>query len=228
MFWSNRMKYVALGDCNTQGDPNNFGNAYPERFAKEMGWSVMNFGHTMSTTREGLQYFKCIQSQEADVLSIQFGIVDSWVTFKGAPFVLYYPDTKWRKFLRKIVKKIKKYGRKFNFHSLLGTRNVVEVDEYIKNIQYIIDNSKARVIYLIEIYPNLDLSREVNILRYNEALKTICDNKRVFFVPVFNALKPNINGENYDDTTHLSSIGHDIVKNQLVRVTLDKDIRSLL
>ncbi|NNH00126.1 SGNH/GDSL hydrolase family protein [Acinetobacter sp. ANC 5414] len=222
------MKYVALGDCNTQGDPNNFGNAYPERFAKEMRWMVTNFGHTMSTTREGLEYFKRPETQNADIISIQFGIVDSWVTFKGAPFVLYYPDNKWRKFLRKIVKKIKKYGRKLKFHSLFGTRNVVEVGEYLRNIQYIIENSKARVIYLVEIYPNLDLSREPNILRYNQALKSMCDNKRVFFVPVFDLLKPNPHGENFDDTTHLSSIGHDIVKDQLLAVTNNSDIRSIL
>ncbi|QGM26847.1 MULTISPECIES: SGNH/GDSL hydrolase family protein [Acinetobacter] len=222
------MKYVALGDCNTEGDPNNFNNAYPERFAKEMGWSVINFGHTMSTTREGLQYFKRQETQDADILSIQFGIVDSWVTFKGAPFVLYYPDTKWRKFLRKIVKKIKKYGRKLNFHSLFGTRNVVELDEYIHNIQYIIENSKARIIYLVEIYPNLDVSREPNILKYNQALKQICDHKRVFFVPVFDQLKPNPQGENFDDTTHLSSIGHEIVKNQMMAVTTNAGIRSIL
>lgn len=52
------MNYVALGDCVTLGAPLQKGIAYPERVAKALGWQVTNYGHTMSSTREGLQYFK--------------------------------------------------------------------------------------------------------------------------------------------------------------------------
>ena len=212
-------KYVALGDCVTLGVPLQKNYAYPERVAQEMGWQVTNYGHTMSTTREGLEYFKQSDVQQADILSIQYGIVDSWQTFKGAPFVLYYPDTKWRKFLRKIVKKIKKYGRKLNFHGLFGTRNVVEIDEYIKNIQYMIKHSQAKYIILPEIYPNLDLTRESRILAYNQALSTLHDGKRVFVIKIFNLLKTGLHSGYYDDQTHLSDQGHKIVAEEILKIT---------
>ena len=210
------MNYVALGDCVTLGAPLQKGNAYPERIAAEMGWQVTNYGHTMSTTREALQYFKKPDVQAADVLSIQYGIVDCWQTFKGAPFVLYYPDTKWRKFLRKIVKKIKKYGRKLNFHGLFGTTNVVPVEEYIANIQYMIQHSQAKYILLPEIYPNQDLSREPRILAYNQALAKLHDGQRVFVIKHFDLLKPHLNSDYYDDATHLADKGHQAVAENII------------
>lgn len=210
-------KYVALGDCVTLGMPLQYKQGYPEQVAIAMGWQVTNYGHTMSTTREGLQYFKKPDVQAADILSIQYGIVDSWQTFKGAPFVLYYPDTKWRKFLRKIVKKIKKYGRKLNFHGLFGTRNVVPVEEYIANIQYMIQHSQAKYILLPEIYPNQDLSREPRILAYNQALRQLHDGKRVFVIHYFDELKLHLNGEYYDDSTHLSGQGHKLVAEKIIQ-----------
>jgi lysophospholipase L1-like esterase len=211
-----KMNYVALGDCVTLGAPLEKGNAYPERVAQAMGWQVTNYGHTMSTTREGLEYFKKPEVQAAEILSIQYGIVDSWQTFNGAPFVLYYPDTKWRKFLRKIVKKIKKYGRKFNFHGLFGTRNVVPVEEYIANIQYMITHSQAKYVLLPEIYPNQDLTREPRILAYNQALAQLHDGKRVFVIKHFDLLKAHLNTDYYDDPTHLSGIGHQAVADHLL------------
>jgi lysophospholipase L1-like esterase len=210
------VRYVALGDCVTLGAPFQQQNAYPERVAQVMEWQVTNYGHTMSTTREGLEYFKKLDVQNADILSIQYGIVDSWQTFNGAPFVLYYPDNKWRKFLRKIVKKIKKYGRKLNFHGLFGTRNVVPVEEYIRNIQYMIDHSQAKYVLLPEIYPNQDLNREPRILAYNQALAKLHDGKRVFVIKQFDLLKPHLNTDYYDDSTHLSGTGHQAVAHNIL------------
>lgn len=212
----NQTHYVALGDCVTLGAPLQQGHAYPERVAAAMGWQVTNYGHTMSTTREALEYFKKPDVQAADILSIQYGIVDSWQTFKGAPFVLYYPDTQWRKFLRKWVKKIKKYGRKLNFHGLFGTTNVVPVDEYIANIQYMIQHSQARYILLPEIYPNQDLSREPRILAYNQALRSLHDGQRVFVIEHFDLLKPHLHSAYYDDATHLSGEGHAAVAENIL------------
>ncbi|MEB6564830.1 hypothetical protein MXL26_05560 [Acinetobacter towneri] len=80
------MNYVALGDCVTLGAPLQKGIAYPERVAKALGWQVTNYGHTMSSTREGLQYFKKPDVQAADILSIQYGIVDSWQTFNSGEY----------------------------------------------------------------------------------------------------------------------------------------------
>lgn len=206
----NPLRYVALGGCNTAGEVHNIGNAYPERIAQAQGWALENYGYTMSSTREGIQFFNLKNVAEADVISIQFGGVDSWLTFKGSPFVLYYPDSPWRKFLRKIVKKIKKYARKIHWHNVVGETNVVPYKEYIDNIRYMIDHSKAQYILLVETYPNKDKSREPRILKYNQALKDLSDGKRVLYVPNYEILNQDL-VNNYDDSTHLSSQGQQVV-----------------
>lgn len=207
---SQPLRYVALGGCNTAGEINNIGNAYPERVAQAKGWALENYGYTMSSTREGLEFFKLHNVAEADVISIQYGGVDSWLTFKGSPFVLYYPDSPWRKFLRKIVKKIKKYARKLNWHKVVGEINVVPLEEYIANIQYMISHSQAKYILLIDTYPNQDKSREPRILKYNAALKALADNQRVIYVENYAQLDKEL-AKNFDDSTHMSDRGQTIL-----------------
>ena len=77
-----KMKILFLGDCNTLGTPEIKGNAYPEQLKMHLNIEVINCGHTMSTTREGLEYFKEKFNTEIDILCIQYGLVDSWLTFK--------------------------------------------------------------------------------------------------------------------------------------------------
>ncbi|MEB6564831.1 SGNH/GDSL hydrolase family protein [Acinetobacter towneri] len=205
-----RVRYVALGGCNTKGAINNIGNSYPERIAASKGWEVTNYGYTMSSTREGLQFMKLESVQNADILSIQYGGVDSWLTFKGSPFVLYYPNSGWRKYARKIVKKLKKYARKIHWHKLVGEINVVPIEEYISNIQAMIAQSNAKYVLLIDTYPNLDKTREPRILKYNQALKDLADGKRVIYIENYLELDKDIS-ENFDDSTHLSNQGQQIL-----------------
>ncbi|ENV32104.1 SGNH/GDSL hydrolase family protein [Acinetobacter gerneri] len=204
------IRYVALGGCNTIGEVNNMGCAYPEQIAESMGWSLENYGYTMCSTREGMQFFDLKNCKDADVLSIQYGGVDSWLTFKGSPFVLYYPDSPFRKFFRKIVKKIKKIARKFKWHKLVGSINVVPKDEYRKNLQYMLSKSQAKIILLIDTYPNRDMTREKRIMEYNEILEELSDNKRIFHVKNYEILKKDMK-KNYDDSTHLSKQGQNII-----------------
>ena len=204
------IRYVALGDCNTVGEISNMGNAYPERVALQQDWALENYGYTMSTTREGLQFFNLKDVANTDILSIQYGLVDSWLTFKGSPFVLYYPDSPWRRLLRKIVKKIKKYARKIHWHSLVGQANVVPVQEYKKNIAYMIEQTQAKYILLLDIAPNKDMSREPQTVIYNQALHDLADGKRVLHISYYDELKQNLDFY-YDDSTHLSSQGQQVV-----------------
>ena len=101
-------KILALGDCNTLGIQHLKDNSYPERFANTIGQTINNCGFTMSTTNEMLHFFRDFKKEDTEIILIQYGLVDSWKTFKYAPYILYYPDNRWRKLLRKIVKKYKK------------------------------------------------------------------------------------------------------------------------
>nr|WP_174507389.1 GDSL-type esterase/lipase family protein [Acinetobacter sp. Marseille-Q1620] len=214
---SEHIRYVALGGCNTIGEVYNIGNAYPERIAKIMNWHVENYGYTMCSTREGVQFFNLKDCQTADILSIQYGGVDSWLTFNGSPYVLYYPDNFFRKIVRKIVKKIKKIARTLKIHNLLGSVNIVPIQEYRQNLQYMIAKSQARIVLLIDTYPNEDMTREPRIIQYNQVLEELSDGKRVFYVKNYQSLKDNFK-INFDDSTHLSSIGHDIIVKECLEI----------
>ena len=126
---------LALGDCNTLGIKNLKENAYPEMFAKALGKTVYNCGFTMSTTYEMLNFFEDYKEKGKEIILIQYGLVDSWKTFKYAPYVLYYPDNFMRKIFRKIVKKYKKTAKKTGLNRLLGVSNVVDLDTYEKNLK---------------------------------------------------------------------------------------------
>lgn len=107
-------------------------------------------------------------------------------------------------------KKIKKYVRKLHWHKVVGSVNVVPINEYKSNIQYIIDNSKAKYILLIDTYPNRDKKREPQALKYNKVLEDLSDGKRVLYVPNYQILNEDLE-QNYDDSTHMSSKGQQIV-----------------
>ena len=47
---------IAYGDCNTEGLKDYHEPVWPQIVAKQLGLSLTNCGHTMSTTRELLQY----------------------------------------------------------------------------------------------------------------------------------------------------------------------------
>jgi glycosyltransferase involved in cell wall biosynthesis len=119
---------LSLGDCNTLGFQQAYKNAYPEQLAKLLGLDVLNCGCTMSTTREGLRFFYDNFTSNITLITIQYGLVDSWKTFRNAPYVLYYPNTFLRKIGRKIVKKFKKIGRILQFKNDFQSVNFIPLD----------------------------------------------------------------------------------------------------
>ena len=102
---------LAVGDCITLGIQECLGNSYPEKLGARLGCRVTNRGFTMSTSREGRNLLEDSLGQEHDCVILQFGVADSHMTFRYAPYVLYYPDSSSRKFFRNIVKKYKKLAR---------------------------------------------------------------------------------------------------------------------
>ena len=93
---------LALGDCNTLGTIELEPVAYPQVLGGKLGVPTINCGHTMSTVREGWEYARRRLSGDTAYLVIQFGQVDAWHTFRGAPYVLNYPDNVMRRVLRKL------------------------------------------------------------------------------------------------------------------------------
>jgi lysophospholipase L1-like esterase len=191
---------LALGDCNTLGVKYLKGNAYPEMFAKALEKTVENCGFTMSTTHEMLYFFENFKEQEKEIVLIQYGLVDSWKTFKYAPYVLYYPDNKIRKIFRKIVKKYKKIAKKIKLNKLLGVSNVVSLDEYD-----------------IDTIPNLEISRNSEIVRYNQVLFHLSKQyDHVHYVEVYDDFLDR--PEYYLDNTHMNERGYERITQKLIDV----------
>ncbi len=219
-----RKRLLFLGDCNTLGTPAIEGNAYPEKLAEKLNIEVINCGHTMSTTREGIQYFKEKYDTSIDMLCIQYGLVDSWRTFKYAPYVLYYPDSKWRKLGRKLTKKFKKLCKKFGLNESIGTQNVVPIEEYIQNILAIKENSNAVPIILIDTVPNKDTSRNLEIERYNQALSNLENNyQNIFKLNIYTDFEGE-QKQHYIDPTHISPQGHQYVAGKLLTLIQSKEL----
>lgn len=210
------MKIFALGDCNTYGDVHYKNNAFPERFAKCINAKLKNCGYTMSTTREMINFFNEFYMDDIDVVLIQYGLVDSWETFKYAPYVLYYPDNLFRKIYRKIIKKYKKVTKKLGLYKRFGSMNVVPIEEYQRNIEYVINSSKHSIIYLIDTVPSKESFRNKEIQRYNAVLDEIAKShkKNVFRIKLYDHFLEHID-DYYLDHIHLNEFGYEFIAQKL-------------
>ncbi len=208
---------LALGDCNTLGVKDLKGNAYPEKFASALGKTVNNCGFTMSTTHEMLHFFEEFGVEDKEIILIQYGLVDSWKTFKYAPYVLYYPDNTIRKLFRKIVKKYKKIAKKIGLNKLLGASNVVALDTYENNIKAVLEKTRNSTVFLIDTIPNQEISRNSEIVRYNQVLSRLSKQyKHVHYVEVYDDFldKP----EYYLDNTHMNEKGYECITQNILSV----------
>ncbi|MBE0491400.1 MAG: SGNH/GDSL hydrolase family protein [Sulfurospirillum sp.] len=207
---------LSLGDCNTLGIHENYKNAYPEKFANMINHKCINCGFTMSTCKEGLNFFNDTFNDQTQVLTIQYGLVDSWNTFKYSPYILYYPDNFLRKILRKIIKKYKKICRKWYLHKFFGEKNVISKNEYYNNISSILMQCKNQRIILIDTVPNLDTTRNNNIKIYNKILDDIAlkypNCRRLYLYDYF---LNNTKKLYLADGTHINNLGHNYIAEQL-------------
>jgi len=204
---------LSLGDCNTLGTLETEKYAYPLLLARKLGVEAVNCGHTMGTIREGWQYARRRLTSNTGYLTIQYGLVDSWLTFRGAPHVLYYPDNFGRLVLRKLAKKYKKLGRKLGFHRLFGEKHYVSTDEYRRRFEAIIrlarERSPAIRICLISTSPSRQEHRNSGIEKFNQVLQQVAQANRCAFVDAYAPFvgKP----EMLEDYIHLKPEAHEIV-----------------
>ena len=209
------MNILALGDCNTQGIKDQYLNTYVEKLAKALNAKVTNLGHTMATTREGVELFNTVKDQKFDIVLISFGLTDSWETFQGAPYVLYFPDNPWRKFCRKVVKKYKKIGKKLNFKKLFGIATVVPKDEYLANLRYIITGAQNSIVILLETIPKEEKERNISIKKYNTYLDNLVNEKKyIYRIKLYEYFDKH--RECYLDKTHLNDDGYNYIYKKIL------------
>ncbi len=207
---------LAIGDCNTLGVADCIGNSYPERFGKLTGIQVKNCACTMATTREGLLLLKKNLTDDVSYLLVQFGLVDSYKTFKYSPYVLYYPDNFFRKQVRGLVKKYKKICRNAGLNKRFGEKNVVPIEEYERSIKTIAGMAAKAKVFLIETVPHKEQERNPEIERYNTILSKIaaqyphCEK-----VDLYAHFHDNM-GRYYHDETHCNGTAHEYIAGQIM------------
>lgn len=208
---------VAYGDCNTLGYASCEYDAYPERLGRLLPARVLNLGRTMASTRELVRYARDFPPDKHTIAMINYGLVDSWISFRNAPYVLYYPDNWLRKLLRVAVKKIKRICTRSGIAARLGPANVVPPDEFERNIASIVSTHPNVTFVLLSAFPNLDETRNPAIQAYNEILSRIARDHphNAIHLDLYNALFEQRSGFFCEDGTHINSGGHDFVAHSI-------------
>jgi hypothetical protein len=178
---------------------------------------VQNRGCTMATTREGLMVIKENIPADFTLLFVQFGLVDSYKTFKYSPYVLYYPDNFLRKQVRSLVKKFKKICRSTGLNRRFGEVNVVGPQEYEDNLHTIVTLAEKSTVFLIDTVPNKQTERNVEIQRYNSIMSKVATHyPHCIKIDLYSHFKHNLD-HFYHDETHCNAAGYDFITQQILK-----------
>ncbi len=206
---------LAVGDCNALGSGEMAGNSYPERVAQALGLQVVNKGHTMATTREGVRILQD-NLTAANYVLIQFGLADSHTTFKYSPYVLYYPDNLLRKQLRSITKKYKKLCRRWGLNRVIGQVNVVPEEEYEARVRKMVETAVQGQVLLIDTIPHHEQHRNNRIEQYNAILDRIStEYDHCVRIRLYHRFKDNLDHW-YMDNTHCNDAGYDYITQKII------------
>jgi lysophospholipase L1-like esterase len=101
----------------------------------------------------------------------------------------------------------------------------VSLDAYKNNIISVIEQSEDRTIFLISTIPNLDTSRNIEIMRYNELLSTLAEQyTHVHYVEVYNDFSNH--PDYYLDNTHMNETGYEIITQKILSAYNKLEISS--
>jgi lysophospholipase L1-like esterase len=209
------LRILAVGDCNTGGVE----GAAPETrmpfqaAAKlnEAGiaCSLRNLGRTMSTSREGVARLQA-EGTPADLLLLNFGLVDAWVTSIPQVYISYYPDHAAKKWARKLLKSVKRRLRSPWLRRWVPIGEVVPVIEYERNIRRILEIARGQnpdvfcILWGTVAVPD-DEVRSHNIIRYNDCLRSIADeDPQTAYLDATDQIRGLAVNEAYVDHVHIS------------------------
>ncbi len=157
-------------------------------------------------------------TEDVTHLFIQFGLVDSYKTFKYSPYVLYYPDNFIRKQARSLVKKFKKTCRDIGMNKHFGEASVVGIEEYEKNVQTMVAAAHKAKVFLLDTIPNKQLERNTQIQSYNDVLSSISQQySHCGKIDLYTHFYNNLDNYYYDET-HCNGKGYDYIVKQILNV----------
>jgi len=222
------LRVLAVGDCNTCGitvPP--AGNTILDKFCRQLEYHGLsttrqNLGYGMATTREGVERMRR-DAEPADIVLINFGLVDTWITTIPTFYVPYYPETLLRKRLRKLLKFVKRRLRSPWLSPVVPTGHVVAIDEYTENLSKMIAIAQAKnplVHILLWGSPPVrhDSIRNENLSRYNRRLEDLAMENHASYVSTA-PLVGSLNAQQaYVDDVHLSEASTTAIANELALV----------
>ncbi len=209
------LRLLAVGDCNTggaEGAP--LEDRVTERLAAQFAargieCRVQNLGFTMNTTREGVPRMER-HAEPADLVLINFGLVDAWVTSLPGFYLSYYPDNVAKRWARKVLKWAKRRLKSPLWRSLVPLGEVVPIDEYELRMRRMLDiaragNPEVKIVLWGTVPVPGDEPRTANIMRYNERLGAIAAGERnVWYLGPGPLIADLARDEAYRDHVHIT------------------------
>lgn len=225
---SKNLRILAIGDCNTAGAKETADNLnVPQQFARLLDnhgfeCSIQNLGYTMSTSREGLCRSN-LEAEPCDILLLNFGLVDAWITSLPMLYISYYPDNPFKKFLRKMLKSLKKRLRGETTRKIIPVGHVVPLAEFRSNIETIISrvtalSANTTIILWGTVPVEGDEQRNKDLESYDQTLSDIAKSQG-YFLDTAAILKGKSTRKLYQDAVHLSVEGSLFIAEQLLKVT---------
>lgn len=209
-----KLTCYAIGDCNTIGaDGLNPADTIPFKLcellrAKGLDVELSNLGQTMNTSREGVTRAEN-QVRKPNLLLINFGLADAWVTSMPQVYVPYFPDSFLRRLGRRLLKMLKRRMRSKLMRKLVSQGEVVPPDEYRANVTQMIKLARSKnpevcIILWTTPWARNSTQRNVNIARYNGYLQGLSKELNVLFCDVWPLLQQLPEDEAYLDEVHLT------------------------
>lgn len=206
------IRLLTLGDCNTiSSDPGQ--GTVPDGVIAALhrrGRSVelTNLGGGMETTREGLARLRHSRTT-ADLITVNYGLVDAWVTTIPRIYIPYFPDRPAGRLMRKVLKAVKRRLRPGWLRPFVPRGNVVRIEEYEANIRAIIAEARQRNpdvrVALWTTVPVTDHEqRNSQLQRYNDRLQLIASAEHVCLIDSARTLSELSRPKQLCDGIHLS------------------------
>jgi lysophospholipase L1-like esterase len=226
-----KLNLYAVGDCNTSGaDALPKGESLPDQLAvmlesSGMSLQVINLGHTMTTSREGVLKVQT-EVQKPDIVLLNYGLADAWVTAIPQCYVLYYPDNTARKFARKGLKLLKKILRNPTLNKMVTRGEVVPAEEYIDNFRQMIRiirsrNPNVKILLWGTTLSTDNPQRNENIRRYNDLLKKLSQEEDALYLDIEETVSDIDPTEAYLDNVHLTGLCFDRIAAQIMPMLTD-------
>ena len=176
----------------------------------------------MATSREGVQLMRR-KAKPADVVLLNFGLVDTWITSIPKVYIRYYPDSFLRKRLRKLLKFVKRRLRSPWLRRFIPVGPVVPLDEYTQNframIAFALANNRHATILLWGSPPvQQDSARNANLERYNKRLESLAQETGSLFVSTASLFNQLSHSAAYVDAVHLNEGATEAIAAQLASV----------